>query len=94
MTAFVPTSALLSKISSLTDVSKLREFTLEAGRPDTITAEKFAVAKEYGVTRVSVNPQTLCDEVLCAIGRSHTAEDFFRAFPHRWTLFRDSFWSI
>ena len=71
---------LLSKVSSLTDVSKLREFTLEAGRPDTITAEKFAVAKEYGVTRVSVNPQTLCDEVLCAIGRSHTADDFFRAF--------------
>ena len=71
---------LLSKINSLTDVSKLLEFTLEAGRPDTITAEKFAVAKEYGVTRVSVNPQTLCDEVLCAIGRTHTAEDFFRAF--------------
>ena len=71
---------LLSKVNSLTDVSKLREFTLEAGRPDTITEEKFAIAKEYGVTRVSVNPQTLCDEVLCAIGRSHTAEDFFRAF--------------
>ncbi|MBE6530740.1 MAG: coproporphyrinogen dehydrogenase HemZ [Ruminococcaceae bacterium] len=71
---------LLSKIASLTDVSKLTEFTLEAGRPDTITAEKFAVAKEYGVTRVSVNPQTLCDDVLCGIGRSHNVDDFFRAY--------------
>ena len=71
---------LLSKIASLTDVSKLLEFTLEAGRPDTITKEKFEIAKEYGVTRVSVNPQTLCDDVLCAIGRAHTADDFFRAF--------------
>ncbi len=71
---------LLSCIASYTDTDKLDEFTLEAGRPDTIDAEKFAIAKSYGVTRVSVNPQSLCDGVLEGIGRSHTAEDFFRAF--------------
>lgn len=71
---------LLSKISSLTDVSKLEEYTLESGRPDTITAKKMEIAKEYGVTRVCVNPQTLCDEILHGIGRTHTVEDFYRAF--------------
>ena len=71
---------LLGKIAELTDVTALEEYTLESGRPDTITAEKFAVAKEYGVTRVCVNPQSLCDEVLHGIGRSHTSEDFLRAF--------------
>ena len=71
---------LLSLISSETDVSKLEEFTLEAGRPDTITYEKFAIAKKYGVTRVSVNPQSLCDKLLESVGRDHTSEEFFRAF--------------
>jgi oxygen-independent coproporphyrinogen-3 oxidase len=56
------------------------EFTLEAGRPDTITSEKLKVAKEHGVTRISVNPQTLSDDILREIGRRHTREDFFRAF--------------
>ncbi len=71
---------LLSFISAQTDVSALDEYTLEAGRPDTITPEKFIIAKAYGVTRVSVNPQSLCDEVLCGIGRSHTVSDFYRAY--------------
>ncbi len=71
---------LLSFIAKQTDTDKLDEYTLEAGRPDTITAEKFAIAKAYGVTRVSVNPQSLCDEVLCGIGRSHSSNDFFRAY--------------
>ncbi len=71
---------LLSYISTLTDVSLLDEYTMEAGRPDTITEEKLAIAREYGVTRVSVNPQSLSDDVLYGIGRHHTAEDFFRAF--------------
>ncbi len=71
---------LLSKIAKLTDVGALEEYTLESGRPDTITAEKFAVAKAYGVNRICVNPQSLCDEVLHGIGRCHTAEDFLRAF--------------
>ena len=71
---------LLSKIAELTDVNALEEYTLESGRPDTITLEKMAVAKEYGVTRVCVNPQSLCEAVLQSIGRSHTVEDFLRAY--------------
>ncbi len=71
---------LLGTIAEGTDVSALEEYTLESGRPDTITAEKFAVAKEYGVTRVCVNPQSLCDEVLKGIGRCHTADEFLSAF--------------
>ncbi len=71
---------LLSCICSSVDVSSLDEFTLEAGRPDTITAEKLAVAKAHGVTRISVNTQTLNDSILASIGRKHTAEDFFKAY--------------
>ena len=71
---------LFSKISEHIDTSSLLEFTLEAGRPDTITEEKLAVAKDYGVTRVSVNPQTLNNDILREIGRKHTAEDFYRAY--------------
>ncbi|MBE6558335.1 MAG: coproporphyrinogen dehydrogenase HemZ [Ruminococcaceae bacterium] len=71
---------LLSTIASLTDVTRLEEYTLEAGRPDTITADKLAVAKEYGVGRISVNPQTLCDDVLCKIGRAHDTEMFYKAY--------------
>ncbi len=55
------------------------ELTVEAGRPDTITAGKLAVLQAHGVTRISVNPQTMEDRVLRAIGRRHTAEDFLRA---------------
>ena len=71
---------LLSHIASYTDVHALEEYTMEAGRPDTINAEKMKSAQEYGVTRVSVNPQSLCDEVLCGIGRNHSVEEFFRAY--------------
>ncbi len=71
---------LLSEINDLIDVSALAEFTLEAGRPDTITEEKLAVAHKHGITRISVNPQTLSDDVLREIGRKHTTDQFFRAF--------------
>ena len=71
---------LLSKISERIDTSSLEEFTLEAGRPDTITAGKLAVANKYGVTRISVNPQTLNDDILREIGRRHNTEDFFKAY--------------
>ena len=71
---------LLSTITERVDVSALEEFTLEAGRPDTITAEKLAVAAAHGVNRVSVNPQTLCREVLEKIGRLHSTDDFYRAY--------------
>ncbi len=57
------------------DLSQLREYTVEAGRPDTITAEKLAALRRHGVDRVSVNPQTMSDTVLEAIGRRHTAAD-------------------
>lgn len=71
---------LLSKIKSRVDTTSLMEFTLEAGRPDTITAEKLSIAKEHGVTRISVNPQTLSNDILREIGRKHTAEDFYKAY--------------
>ena len=61
------------------DLAALREYTVEAGRPDTITAEKLAVLRAHGVGRVSVNPQTMSDEVLAAIGRAHTARDVLDA---------------
>jgi len=71
---------LLETIASETDVSALEEFTLDAGRPDTITAGKLRRAKEYGVSRISVNTQTLNNDILAAIGRSHDADQFFRAY--------------
>ena len=71
---------LLSVIARLTDVDALEEYTLESGRPDTITEEKFRIARRMGVTRVCVNPQSLCEEVLQEIGRNHTVEEFLNAF--------------
>jgi len=71
---------LLSEIEENIDISSVEEYTLEAGRPDTITSEKMRIAVSHGVNRISVNPQTLNDEVLRIIGRSHTAEDFLRAY--------------
>ncbi|MCL2456965.1 MAG: coproporphyrinogen dehydrogenase HemZ [Defluviitaleaceae bacterium] len=58
------------------------EFTVEAGRPDTLTPQKLKILRKYGVNRLAVNPQTLNDNTLKAIGRNHTAEDFFSAFNH------------
>lgn len=71
---------IFEKIKEHIDPLSLMEFTLEAGRPDTITEEKLMVAKKYGVTRISVNPQTLSDDILKEIGRKHTVEDFYRAY--------------
>lgn len=71
--------ALCSKLEECFDLSALREYTVEAGRPDTITPEKLRVLKAHGVSRVSVNPQTMSDEVLQAIGRFHTAQDIREA---------------
>jgi len=56
------------------------EYTVEAGRPDTITKEKCDLMKRFGVTRVSVNPQSLHNKTLQNIGRLHTAQDFFTAY--------------
>lgn len=56
------------------------EFTVECGRPDTITKEKLDVLKKYGVTRISINPQTFVDKTLKTIGRKHTAKDVIEAY--------------
>ncbi len=56
------------------------EFTVEAGRPDTITAEKLRIIKQRGATRISVNPQTMCDKTLHLVGRDHTSEDIKACF--------------
>lgn len=56
------------------------EFTVEAGRPDTVTEDKLRLLKEYGAQRISINAQTTKDETLKLIGRQHTAEDFRAAF--------------
>lgn len=62
------------------DMSTVREFTVEAGRPDTIDADKLNAIKQNGVTRISINPQTMNDSVLECIGRKHTAKDTVQAF--------------
>lgn len=67
--------SVCSKMEQCFDLSACREFTVEAGRPDTITEEKLRVLQAHGVTRVSVNPQTMSDHVLSVIGRRHTAQD-------------------
>lgn len=71
---------LLTVIDKNFDTQNLLEFTVEAGRPDTITEDKLKVIKNHGVTRISVNPQTMNDNVLRAIGRKHTAEQAVTAF--------------
>ncbi len=71
---------VMAELKKNFDISKIREYTVEAGRPDTITAEKLAVIKENGAARISVNPQTMNDGVLEAIGRKHTSEDAVNAF--------------
>ncbi len=71
---------LMSFIGSVADISSLTEYTVEAGRPDTVTEEKIEIIRSYGADRISVNCQTTNDEVLKAIGRKHTRDDFFRAF--------------
>ncbi len=58
----------------------LREYTVEAGRPDTVTKEKLEVIKKYGASRISINPQTMNDEVLKEIGRKHTSKQTVDAF--------------
>lgn len=70
---------LLTRLEDRFDLSRLREYTVEAGRPDTVTEAKLRVMKAHGVDRVSVNPQTMCDGVLEAIGRRHSARDIYDA---------------
>ncbi len=57
------------------DVTKVREVTVEAGRPDTITPDKLAVLKKWNIDRISINPQSYTNETLKAIGRHHSVEE-------------------
>ncbi|HJB20493.1 MAG TPA: coproporphyrinogen dehydrogenase HemZ [Candidatus Fournierella merdavium] len=71
---------LMGTVAECFDLSRLEEYTVEAGRPDCTDAEKLAVLKEYGASRISINPQTFSDAVLERIGRKHSAADILRCF--------------
>lgn len=71
---------VLRTVNKCFDMSTCREFTVEAGRPDTIDIAKLFALKENKVDRISINPQTTNDDVLKTIGRKHTAQQFFDAF--------------
>jgi oxygen-independent coproporphyrinogen-3 oxidase len=68
-------SLLMRALESSFDLVRVRDYTVEAGRPDTVTHEKLSVLRQNGATRASVNPQSMSDDVLRAIGRHHTARD-------------------
>ena len=71
---------IVSRFIKLVNLSTNVEYTVEAGRPDSITPEKLKLLKNFGVNRIAINPQTLNDITLERIGRSHTAADFYRAY--------------
>lgn len=71
---------ILYAVNKYWDLKDIKEFTLEAGRVDTIDADKLRCAKKYGVDRISINPQTMNDITLQRVGRRHTAEDLRRGY--------------
>ena len=71
---------LISYIKEKLDMSMIKEFTVEAGRADSINADKLHTLKELGVTRISVNPQTFNQKTLDLIGRRHTVEQVYEAY--------------
>ena len=71
---------LMGEISRAFDLSRLIEFTVEGGRPDTLNAEKLRTIAQSGADRMSINPQTMVDAVLKASARPHKAEDVLRAY--------------
>ena len=71
---------LLSMIDRYVDVTRLKEFTVEAGRPDSIDIDKLKVLKAHHVSRISINPQTMNQKTLDLIGRRHSVEDVIKAF--------------
>ena len=77
---------LMGELADHIDLSACTEYTVEAGRPDTITREKLETLARRGCGRVSVNPQSMEDHVLSAMGRAHRAEDILSAYR----LARDS----
>ncbi len=72
--------ALLCKLEERFCFDHLREFTVEAGRPDSITRDKLAVLRDHGISRISINPQTMNQATLDFIGRGHTVEETVQAF--------------
>ncbi len=71
---------LMQGIRDAFDLTRCVEFTVEGGRPDTLSPEKLTLLRQYGADRVSINPQSMIDGVLRACGRPHTAQDVRRAF--------------
>lgn len=71
---------LIRKIKCSFDLSDCLEFTVEAGRPDSITREKLEVLRKWGISRISINPQTMKQETLDLIGRRHTVEQTIESF--------------
>ena len=71
---------LLTRIQSKFDTEHLQEFTVEAGRPDSITREKLQVLLDHGIDRISINPQTMNQKTLEIIGRRHTVDQVKEAF--------------
>ncbi|MGL4362214.1 MAG: coproporphyrinogen dehydrogenase HemZ [Cellulosilyticaceae bacterium] len=71
---------LLAHISNVFELDKIPEYTVEAGRPDTITKNKLVAMKKYGVSRISINPQSMNQKTLDVIGRNHTVEDINNIF--------------
>lgn len=71
---------ILTALEEKFDLSGLKELTVEAGRPDSVTIEKLQVLKAHGVTRISINPQTMNQKTLDLIGRRHTVEQVKEAF--------------
>ncbi len=71
---------VIRKIKECYDLSDLREWTVEAGRPDSITRDKLEAMKEEGISRISVNPQSMQQKTLDLIGRRHSVEDILNAF--------------
>jgi oxygen-independent coproporphyrinogen-3 oxidase len=71
---------LIRKIKSSFNLSHCREFTVEAGRPDSITEAKLTVIRQHGISRISINPQTMKQATLDLIGRHHTVEQTIESF--------------
>ncbi len=71
---------MMDSVGEHFDLSHLQEYTVEAGRPDTITREKLAAIRKGGAGRVSINPQSMNDQVLQNIGRRHTAHEVLEAY--------------
>ena len=72
--------AIFDRLKANFDFSKIKEFTLEAGRPDTITKDKLYEAKKGGVNRISINPQTMNEQTLKRVGRKHTPDMVRKCF--------------